>query len=71
VPTSPARLPDTVAGVLDGLPASWLRASCPCHQCRDPNSGQRLVSVTDLPEQVTIAGVAGRGDDVRVSFGPA
>src|SRR2546430_16490168 len=42
---------------LRGLPAVWLRANCPCADCRDPGSGQRLVAVTDLPADVTVAGV--------------
>lgn len=28
----------------------WLRDSCPCHLCVDPNSGQKNFSTTDLPE---------------------
>jgi alpha-ketoglutarate-dependent taurine dioxygenase len=36
----------------DGLTLSplWLRDSCPCHQCVDPDSGQKNFSTTDLAE---------------------
>src|SRR2546430_17426046 len=56
---------------LRGLPAVWLRANCPCADCRDPGSGQRLVAVTDLPADVTVAG--GRAGDRAGggSLGPA
>jgi gamma-butyrobetaine dioxygenase len=64
------------------LPAVWLRANCPCGQCVDFRSGQRLVSITELPADPTvteitemtqiteIAGVAGHLGSVRVTFAP-
>ena len=55
---------------LRGLPAVWLRANCPCACCRDPGSGQRLVAVTDLPADVTVAGVLVSDGAVEVIFGP-
>ena len=55
---------------LRGLPAVWLRANCPCDGCRDPGSGQRLAAITDLPAEVTVAGVAASGAAVEVIFGP-
>src|SRR2546423_14567934 len=55
---------------LRGLPAVWLRANCPCADCRDPGSGQRLVAVTDLPADVTVAGVPAPDGAVEVIFGP-
>jgi gamma-butyrobetaine dioxygenase len=30
-------------GLVAGLPAIWLRCTCPCALCRDPASGQRLL----------------------------
>src|SRR5215470_17476300 len=55
-PATPA--PDgTGHPALRGLPAIWLRANCPCAACRDPGSGQRLAAITDLPADVTVAGV--------------
>ena len=55
---------------LRGLPAVWLRANCPCADCQDPGSGQRLVAVTDLPADVTVAGVLASDTAVEVIFGP-
>jgi gamma-butyrobetaine dioxygenase len=55
---------------LRGLPAVWLRANCPCGACCDPGSGQRLVALTDLPPDVTVAGVRASGAVVEVVFGP-
>jgi gamma-butyrobetaine dioxygenase len=55
---------------LRGLPAVWLRANCPCGTCRDPGSGQRLVTITDLPADVTVADVRAPGAVVEVVFGP-
>jgi len=55
---------------LRGLPAVWLRANCPCDGCRDPGSGQRLVAITDLPADVTVAGVLASDGGVEVIFGP-
>jgi gamma-butyrobetaine dioxygenase len=48
----------------------WLRANCPCGTCRDPGSGQRLVTITGLPDDVTVAGVRASGAAVEVVFGP-
>ncbi len=31
-----------------GFPAVWLRHNCPCPDCRDPVTGQRLVDITQL-----------------------
>jgi gamma-butyrobetaine dioxygenase len=55
---------------LRGLPAVWLRANCPCAGCRDPGSGQRLAAITDLPADVTVAGVLASDDAIEVVFGP-
>jgi gamma-butyrobetaine dioxygenase len=55
---------------LRGLPAVWLRANCPCGSCRDPRSGQRLVTITSLPADVTVTGVRVSGAAVEVVFGP-
>jgi alpha-ketoglutarate-dependent taurine dioxygenase len=41
----------------EGLPLSnlWLRDSCPCHQCVDPDSGQKNFSTTDLHDRPKIS----------------
>ena len=53
-----------------GFAATWLRANCPCGRCRDPASGQRLVSLTDLPAPVRVAALAESGGEVRITFWP-
>lgn len=32
------------------LPAMWLRDNCPCTDCRDPRSGQKLFQIGALPD---------------------
>ncbi|WP_405577318.1 TauD/TfdA family dioxygenase [Streptomyces sp. NBC_01190] len=34
---------------IDDLPAMWLRDNCPCPDCRDPRSGQKLFQISSLP----------------------
>ena len=70
-PPTPTGEPDgTGHPALRGLPAVWLRANCPCAGCRDPGSGQRLVTITDLPAEVTVTGVRAADATVEVVFGP-
>lgn len=52
------------------LPALWLRDHCRGPECRDPVSGQRLVDITDIPTDVTIANAALDGGDVIIEFMP-
>ncbi len=67
----PAPAPEALgAGDVPGFGASWLRANCPCQRCRDPGSGQRLVSLTDLPAGGRVTAVTPDGDGLRVTFGP-
>ncbi len=42
------------------FPAVWLRDNCPCAQCLDPGTGQKLHDITDIPEDLTVAAVGGR-----------
>jgi gamma-butyrobetaine dioxygenase len=57
---------------LDGAryPALWLRDNCPCRECADLASGQKLFSITDLPEETSIAAVEPGEDQVEVLFAP-
>ena len=55
---------------LHGLPAIWLRDNCPCRECRDSHSGQRLLSITDLPAEVAVDAVTVSGDAVEIVFSP-
>jgi len=60
-----------VAAVLPlGVSASWLRASCPCRSCLDHASGQRLVSITDQPVEVSFASVTEDDASFVVTFDP-
>jgi gamma-butyrobetaine dioxygenase len=53
-----------------GLPAIWLRVNCPCARCRDLRTGERLVTITDLPQEVWVTTARQAGDRVEVEFGP-
>ena len=55
---------------LFGLPAIWLRDNCPCRQCRDPATGERLVDITDLAPDVSVMAARQSGDRIEVVFGP-
>lgn len=39
------------------LPPAWLRDNCPCPECRDPRSGQKLFQITDLPHGLAVGEV--------------
>lgn len=56
--------------MLRGLPAVWLRDNCPCADCRNPRTGERLHSITDLPSDVSVREATRSGDRVEVLFGP-
>jgi gamma-butyrobetaine dioxygenase len=52
------------------FPAAWLRDNCPCRQCRDPGTGQKLIDVTGMPNGLAITLIEDAGQSVRVTFGP-
>jgi gamma-butyrobetaine dioxygenase len=56
--------------LLLGLPAIWLRDNCACAECRDPGSRERLTSITDLSERVSVAAVHRRGHRIEIEFAP-
>jgi gamma-butyrobetaine dioxygenase len=56
--------------LLFGLPAIWLRVNCPCSMCRDPRTGERLTSITDVPYDASVVTARQVGDRVEVVFGP-
>src|SRR5260370_9972460 len=62
--------PTGTNSALLGLPAIWLRVNCPCSICRDPRNGERLVSIADLPRDVSVSTVRPAGDRVEIVFGP-
>jgi gamma-butyrobetaine dioxygenase len=53
-----------------GFPAVWLRHNCPCPDCRDPVTGQRLVEITTIPNGLVASVVAETPDAVEVTFAP-
>ncbi len=53
-----------------GFPAVWLRHNCPCPDCRDPGTGQRLIEITDIPNGIAAAVTAQTPDAVEVTFAP-
>jgi gamma-butyrobetaine dioxygenase len=53
-----------------GLDPAWLRDNCQCPSCRDPASGQRLISITDQAANVTVAAAVQAPDGLHVTFGP-
>jgi gamma-butyrobetaine dioxygenase len=57
-------------GSLFGLPAIWLRYNCPCSQCLDPATGERLVGITSLPSDVSVAEAKLSGNVIEVVFAP-
>ena len=53
-----------------GFPAVWLRHNCPCPDCRDPVTGQRLVEITQLSNGPLATVTAERPDSIEVTFTP-
>ncbi len=51
-------------------PVLWLRDNCPCAECRDPSSGQKLFQLLDLSEEVEIREIVERGNDIEITFHP-
>ncbi len=52
------------------FPAVWLRDNCPCPQCQDPGSGQKLKDITEIPNDLGVAASADAGESVLVTFAP-
>ena len=52
------------------FPAVWLRDNCPCAECLDPVSGQKLKDITELPEDVAVSAAEDAGESVVVMFAP-
>ena len=44
------------------IPTFWLRDSCPCPACRDPDSGQKNFSSTRVPESPKVSSTEVGGD---------
>src|SRR3984957_14050211 len=52
------------------FPAVWLRDNCPCAECMDPGSGQKLNDITELPDDVAVSTAEDAGKSVVVTFAP-
>jgi gamma-butyrobetaine dioxygenase len=57
-------------GRMHRFPAVWLRDNCPCPQCLDPGSGQKLHDITDIPENLTVTAAQDAGESVTVTYAP-
>ena len=53
-----------------GFPVPWLRYNCPCPGCRDPVTGQRLVTITDIPNELAVTVAARTSAGIEVTFAP-
>lgn len=51
-----------------GFPAVWLRHNCPCPDCRDPVTGQRLLKITDIRSGLVATVTAQRDTEIVVTF---
>ena len=52
------------------FPPLWLRDNCPCCECRDPSSHQKLFQLLDLPEDVDVLEVVEHDDEIEITFLP-
>ncbi len=52
------------------LLAVWLRDHCQMPQSRNPANGQRLMNITDFPEDVSIVSADQADDNIEIRFNP-
>jgi gamma-butyrobetaine dioxygenase len=52
------------------FPGVWLRDNCPCASCVDPDSGQKLNDITELPNGLTVSATEVTGELVVVTYAP-
>ena len=50
--------------------AVWLRDNAPDGATRSPANGQRLITLSDIPQDTTISSAVIAGDDLRITFAP-
>jgi gamma-butyrobetaine dioxygenase len=53
-----------------GFPAVWLRHNCPCPDCRDPVTSQRLVEIAQISNGTVASVTAESADCLEVTFTP-
>jgi gamma-butyrobetaine dioxygenase len=68
--TTGSQVADVAPTSVRELDPAWLRDNCQCADCRDPVSGQRLISITDQPDGVGLASVTETADGWHVRFEP-
>ena len=59
-----------VGGRMLCFPAVWLRDNCPCAGCLDPDTGQKLNDITEMPDGLRVAAAEETGDSVLVTYAP-
>jgi gamma-butyrobetaine dioxygenase len=59
-----------VTGSSLGFPALWLRHNCPCPECLDPVTGQRLIEVSAIPDECGVTVETETAASVTVVFAP-
>ena len=52
------------------FPAVWLRDNCPCAECLDPDSGQKLKDIAELPAGLVVRAAEDTGESVVVTYTP-
>ena len=52
------------------FPVIWLRDNCPCAECLDADSRQKLKDITELPADLAVSAAEDRGDSVVVTYAP-
>ena len=52
------------------FPVVWLRDNCPCPECLDPVSGQKLKDITELPAELAVRDAEETGETVTVIYAP-
>jgi gamma-butyrobetaine dioxygenase len=57
-------------GKMRRFPAVWLRDNCPCAECLDPGSGQKLRDITELPDGLAVSATEDTGESVMVTYAP-
>ena len=57
-------------GCMLRFPAVWLRDNCPCADCLDPGSGQKLTDITELPAGLAVGATEDRGESVVLTYAP-
>jgi len=58
----------TADGATHALHPMWLRERCPCSECRDARTGQRLLDAWSIPLDTAVSAVTEKDGQIRVRF---